>query len=253
MENKEADIWKARSRIKWARKGDAPTRYYFALTKARFRREMITKLEAEDGRIVEMQKEIVQSVGSFYKTLYTNEPETEETKKLRSESLALIDKRVTQEENRMMEVEPDLLEVEETIEGMQKEKAPGLDGVTVEVVSNLWDEIKDDCMMMMRFVWSRKSISERDSKGVIKLLPKNEETHRLKNWRPITLMPFTYKLVAKIIANRMQKLIPKLVDSQQSGFVVGRNITDTVLALKIGVPPGTPALCPLYTTSHENA
>ncbi|KAL3689694.1 hypothetical protein R1sor_016003 [Riccia sorocarpa] len=109
IENKEADIWKTRSRTKWAREGDAPTRYYFALTRARFKRETITKLEAEDGRTMESQKEIVQH-----------------------------------EENLEMEVEPDLNEVEQTSEGMQKEKALGLDGVTVAVVINLWDEIKED-------------------------------------------------------------------------------------------------------------
>ncbi|KAL3677832.1 hypothetical protein R1sor_020788 [Riccia sorocarpa] len=185
-ENKEADIWKTRSRTKCAREGDAPTKYYFALTRARFRRESIARLEAEDGRTVETQQDIVE-VGHFYKSLYTNELETKEITVARAESLALIDRKVTQEENLEMEVEPDIKEVELTIEGMQREKAPGLDGVTVEVVINLWEEIKEDCMAMMRFVWSRKGITEMDFKGVIKLLPKNEETHKLKNWRPITL------------------------------------------------------------------
>ncbi|KAL3679149.1 hypothetical protein R1sor_022105 [Riccia sorocarpa] len=47
-------------------------------------------------------------------------------------------------------------------------------------------------------------------------------------------MNFTYKLVARIIATRLKALIPLLVDSQQTGFVAGRNITENVLALKIG-------------------
>ncbi|KAL3683997.1 hypothetical protein R1sor_002019 [Riccia sorocarpa] len=48
-------------------------------------------------------------------------------------------------------------------------------------------------------------------------------------------MPFPFKLLAKIMANCMQTLILKLIDSQKSGFVVGRNIRYIVLVLKIGL------------------
>ncbi|KAL3682895.1 hypothetical protein R1sor_000917 [Riccia sorocarpa] len=86
---------------------------------------------------------------------------------------------------------------------------------------------------MVRRVWALQKLLARDSKGVIKLIPKTEETSWLKKWRPITLLPTTYKIIAKIIAGRLKDMIPGLVDRQQTGFIAGRDIKENVLSLRL--------------------
>ena len=61
-------------------------------------------------------------------------------------------------------------------------------------------------------------ISQR--RGIIKLIPKKDaETYFVKNWRPITLLNSDYKITAMAIANRLQNVLPKLINCDQTGFL----------------------------------
>ncbi|KAL3683686.1 hypothetical protein R1sor_001708 [Riccia sorocarpa] len=117
---------------------------------------------------------------------------------------------------------------------MPKEKSPGLDGVMVEILQIGWEFMREDCFLMVQSFWEKKKLVGKDSRGIIKLIPKNDQKHLLKNWRPITLLTMTYKIVAKIFAIRLRGMIPELIDSQQTGFVAGRNIIDNILSLRLG-------------------
>ena len=62
-------------------------------------------------------------------------------------------------------------------------------------------------------------------RGIIKLIPKKDtEPYLIKNWRPITLLNCDYKIAAKALASRLKKVLPKLVNSDQTGFMKGRFI-----------------------------
>ena len=66
-------------------------------------------------------------------------------------------------------------------------------------------------------------------RGIIKLIPKKDtEPYLIKNWRPITLLNCDYKSAAKALANRLKKVLPKLVNSDQTGFMKGRFIGENI-------------------------
>jgi len=55
--------------------------------------------------------------------------------------------------------------------------------------------------------------------GVTYLIPKNEDTGNPKNYRPVTCLPMTYKLLTSIISRRMQKYMDteNLLPKEQKG------------------------------------
>ena len=57
---------------------------------------------------------------------------------------------------------------------------------------------------------------------------KDAEPFLIKNWRPITLLNCDYKIAAKALANRLKKVLPKLVNSDQTGFMKGRFIRENI-------------------------
>ena len=69
--------------------------------------------------------------------------------------------------------------------------------------------------------------------GLLTLIEKlGKDCLEIDNWRPISLLCADYKILAKVIVNRLQKVMPKLIHNSQTGFMKGRNVGMNILKMQ---------------------
>ena len=61
--------------------------------------------------------------------------------------------------------------------------------------------------------------------GILSLMYKKNDPYDLNNWRPLTLLNLDYKIAAFCLAQRIKPILPKIVSTDQNGFIKGRNIS----------------------------
>ena len=99
----------------------------------------------------------------------------------------------------------------------------------IEFYKVFWNEISDCLLNTINYAYSKGKFSISQRHGIIELIPKRDaEPYFVKNWRPIALLNSDYKIAAKTIANRLQNVLPKLINSDQTGFLKGRFIVENI-------------------------
>jgi len=124
-------------------------------------------------------------------------------------------------------------EVWRTIQQLPSDKAPGPDGYTGRFYKSCWTIIKEDIMVAISAVWSRKMVNfEALNSAYITLLPKKEGAEQPKDFRPISLVHSFAKLVTKLLANRLAPRLQQIVSPNQSAFIKGRFIQDNFMLVQ---------------------
>ncbi|KAL3681828.1 hypothetical protein R1sor_024784 [Riccia sorocarpa] len=233
LETSSNQAARRRSRATWLHQGEAPTKYFFAMLRPKHNAEKMKRLITDEGEELTDEDDILHEIFSFYKNLFTQEELPEGHEADEQVALNTIERHVTERENEDLITPPNLEEIRNLVKRLPKGKSSGIDGVTSEVIQINWEWIEEGCMALISFFWQTGRLGERDAMAIIKLLPKNSEKHRLKNWRPISLLPIAYRIISRLLADRLKKLIPKLVDEEQTGFVEGRFISINILCLQL--------------------
>ena len=110
-----------------------------------------------------------------------------------------------------------LKECQDILCTFKREKSPGDDGFTWEFYNCFFDLLGRDLVDSFNSAYNTGEMSISQRRGVITLVPKEDsDLELLNNWRPITLLNLDYKIASKIIARRIEKVLPVLVCSDQS-------------------------------------
>ena len=112
---------------------------------------------------------------------------------------------------------------------MQANKSPGNDGLTKEFYVAFFYLLGPKLLNSFKFAFNLGEVSSSQKQAVITLIEKKERDKRyLKNWRPISLLNVDTKLLSKVLACRIKKVIAMLVSSDQTAYVPRRFIGESV-------------------------
>ena len=92
-----------------------------------------------------------------------------------------------------------------------------------------WDIIGEDVIKAVLDILNFNALITELNKTNIALITKINNLTKISEFRPIRLCNVSYKIVSKILANRLKPLLSTIISESQSAFVLGRLITDNVL------------------------
>ena len=205
------------------------TKYFYSLEKRHHDIKTISKLKVGDNCYIEDQFEILKEEKKFYESLYRstkiNPNSFKNSPFFNSENVTTL----SEEEKKSCE---GLINEEECINALKdfdNNKTPGTDGLPAEFYRFFWPDICHDLLASYNFAFQHGMLSISQRRGIISLIPKksNDKT-LLENLRPISLLNVDYKILTKVITKRIEKVLPTLINSDQTGHVKGRYIGENV-------------------------
>jgi len=117
-------------------------------------------------------------------------------------------------------------EIDEIIKVLPTNKSIGLDGFNNEFIKRCWHIIKQDFYNLGRSFFMNNICLRSINSSFITLIPKIDDPSRVADFRPISLLNTSVKVLTKLLANRLQPLITRLVYKNQYGFIKSRTIQD---------------------------
>ncbi|GKA35749.1 RNA-directed DNA polymerase, eukaryota, partial [Tanacetum coccineum] len=106
------------------------------------------------------------------------------------------------------------------------DKSPGLDGFTFGFYRRYWNIIEIDVFEAVKCFFNTGTIPNECNSFFITLIPKIPDANLVNDFRPISLIGSPYKIIAKILANRLIGVLGGIVNEVQSAFIAERQILD---------------------------
>ncbi|KAK0607494.1 hypothetical protein LWI29_015785 [Acer saccharum] len=123
-------------------------------------------------------------------------------------------------------------EIHEVCFSLQPNKAPGLDGYNAHFFKKTWHIVGDDVINTIQEFFHSGLLLKKLNATIVALVPKVPNPSKMTDFRPISYCNTLYKIIAKIIANRIKPCLPDIISPSQSAFVAGRRIGDNILLVQ---------------------
>ena len=140
---------------------------------------------------------------------------------------------LTEEKQKQCEGKLTQKEIWDSLTSMKNGKTPGKDGLTKEFYLAFFSELGRLMVTTFNYSFSNGELSTSQKQAVITLIQKKDRDVRfIKNWRPISLLNVDIKIASKAIVYRLRKIIPDLIHPDQTAYVKGRYIGESVRVIE---------------------
>jgi hypothetical protein len=186
---------------------------------------MLRELETEGG-IVIGQNDLTQYITEYYTRLYSSDAHTLGTKEEQACCWTSVPAKVTRDTNENLIRNLTLGKIHKAICALPKGKAPRHNDLPMEFFHECAEEIGPTLLQAFTAMLNTGRTSTSINKGLITLIPKIGDRAKFSNWRPITLLGNTYKVLVKVFARRIQIALTHIIRPNQTSFMEGKSIID---------------------------
>nr|KYP61675.1 Transposon TX1 uncharacterized [Cajanus cajan] len=213
----QCSILHQKSRVQWLREGDVNSKY-FHRSIARHRKSNEIRCLDFDGELVEEKTHMHRKVKDFFERHFR------ESNKARPRLGEWRFSSLSEGERFFLETPFSETEIKEAVWSCDGNKCPGPDGFNLRFIKEFWDTLKEDFVGFFDEFFVNGKLVKGVNNSFITLIPKNDNPQGLGDYRPISLIGSVYKVLTKVLANRMSRVMPTIISGSQSAFVKGRGL-----------------------------
>jgi hypothetical protein len=126
-------------------------------------------------------------------------------------------------------------EIEKSLKSSNLSSCPGWDGVSYKFLKTMWPSLKIPITKMANEGFDQGFLSPTLRTGLIKLIPKGKNNTRVEDWRPITLLTSSYKVISGVISSRLETALPYIIGRGQKGFLKYKNMGTCIQNVADGI------------------
>lgn len=204
-----------KARELWIDAGDRNTKYFHTSVLMRRRANRINAIE-DNGRWLKT----CEDVGNYFIREFQELFSTSSPKIPWLGDFGGCD--ISDAENSQIHSIPDLEEIKNVTWDLHPLKSPGMDGFPRSFFRTYWNTIQDQLVYFVQECFRTKGMSRGVNKTFIVLLPKCQSAKNMNHFWPISLCNFSYKVVSKILVNRLKHLLSRIISPNQEAFIRGR-------------------------------
>ena len=215
------------SKVTWYEKGEKSNKYFLNLERRNSSKTHVKKLIENDTEITDANV-ILKHIKHFYEDLYSTRSCKTELDCF--EYLSPVNTpTLSRNESKSCEGKLNLNEIYDALKSMPSNKSPGNDGLSKEFYLCFFDLLGQPLLDCLNFSYEKGELPASQRQAVITLIEKKGKDKRfIKNWRPISLINVDTKVLSKSIAIRIKKIIRTVVSNDQTAYVPGRHIGESV-------------------------
>ncbi|RVW20876.1 Transposon TX1 uncharacterized 149 kDa protein [Vitis vinifera] len=218
----EESHWRQLSREVWLKEGDKNTGFFHRMANAHRNNNTVDRVKI-DGVWLEEDQEVREgTANAFHQSL-------SEDVGWKADIEGIQLDRISQQEAESLEIPFSENEIHSALTEMSGDKAPGPDGFTMTFWQSSWDFVKEEILEMFKEFHEQGSFLKSLNNTFLVLIPKKGERMTWEILDPLAFWGGLYKLMAKVLANRLKRVLNKAVAPTQNAFVMGRQILDASL------------------------
>ena len=224
----EEKVLKQRSKMHWLQLGDCNNKVFHNAAKIRETRNAIREIKCPNGTIATSQEAIKSEAERFFQDFLSHVPT--EIQGISVEEMQKIIPFCCSEGERSQLIKPVTSEeIKEVMFKMPSNKSLGPDGFTSEFFKASWSIIGNDFIVAVQSFFMKGFLPKGLNTTILALIPKKEAAIEIRDYRPISCCNVLYKVISKIIANRLKGTLPQCISPNQSAFVRDRLLVENLL------------------------
>ncbi|GKA46798.1 RNA-directed DNA polymerase, eukaryota [Tanacetum coccineum] len=208
-----------KAKIKWSIEGDENSNFFHGILNKK-RNQMNIRGITIDGVWKEQPNDVKQEFLSHFQDRFAKPSERRANIDMR------FPKTISEDQSQDLEREVSKQEIKTAVWGCGTDKSPGPDGFSFGFYRHFWPVIEHDVYMAVNHFFIHGEIPPGCNSSFIALIPKVPDANLVKDFRPISLIGSIYKIIAKILSNRLVNVLGDIVNEVQSAFIAERQMLD---------------------------